>query len=85
MDGGGDGRRAHAARDYSFPPPDLDPVGAVRKAGFSAVERARIRDDNARASNNIPLGLRDHIYLWDNHDCNVSLESLTIADSAEGG
>jgi aminocarboxymuconate-semialdehyde decarboxylase len=34
--------------DYSFPPADLDPVGTVRKAGFSAVETARILDYNAR-------------------------------------
>jgi aminocarboxymuconate-semialdehyde decarboxylase len=33
--------------DYSFPPADLDPVGTVRKAGFSAVETAKILDDNA--------------------------------------
>jgi aminocarboxymuconate-semialdehyde decarboxylase len=35
--------------DYSFPPADLDPVGTVRKAGFSDVEVAKILDDNARA------------------------------------
>jgi aminocarboxymuconate-semialdehyde decarboxylase len=34
--------------DYSFPPADLDPVGTVRKAGFSAVETAKILDYNAR-------------------------------------
>jgi aminocarboxymuconate-semialdehyde decarboxylase len=33
--------------DYSFPPADLDPVGTVRKAGFSDVEVRRILDDNA--------------------------------------
>jgi aminocarboxymuconate-semialdehyde decarboxylase len=35
--------------DYSFPPADLDPVGTVRKAGFSDVETAKILDYNARA------------------------------------
>ncbi|MFZ1095844.1 MAG: amidohydrolase family protein, partial [Xanthobacteraceae bacterium] len=35
--------------DYSFPPSDLDPVGTVRKAGFSDVETAKIFDYNARA------------------------------------
>ena len=34
--------------DYSFPPADLDPVGTVRRAGFSEVETARILDGNAR-------------------------------------
>ena len=34
--------------DYSFPPSDLDPVGTVRKAGFSDVETAKILDYNAR-------------------------------------
>lgn len=34
--------------DYSFPPADLDPVGTVRKAGFSEVDTAKILDDNAR-------------------------------------
>jgi len=34
--------------DYSFPPADLDPVGTVRKAGFSEVETAKILDYNAR-------------------------------------
>jgi aminocarboxymuconate-semialdehyde decarboxylase len=34
--------------DYSFPPADLDPIGTVRKAGFSEVETARILDYNAR-------------------------------------
>ena len=34
--------------DYSFPPADLDPVGTVRKAGFSNAEVAKILDDNAR-------------------------------------
>jgi aminocarboxymuconate-semialdehyde decarboxylase len=34
--------------DYSFPPADLDPVGTVRKAGFSDVETAKILDYNAR-------------------------------------
>ena len=33
--------------DYSFPPADLDPVGTVRKAGFSDVETAQILDYNA--------------------------------------
>src|SRR5262249_17099070 len=35
--------------DYSFPPADLDPIGTVRKAGFSDVETAKILDYNARA------------------------------------
>jgi len=35
--------------DYSFPPADLDPVGTVRKAGFSDVETAKILDYNALA------------------------------------
>ena len=34
--------------DYSFPPADLDPVGTVRRAGFSDVETAKILDYNAR-------------------------------------
>ena len=34
--------------DYSFPPADLDPVGTVRKAGFSDVEVDKILDYNAR-------------------------------------
>ena len=34
--------------DYSFPPADLDPVGTVRRAGFSEVETAKILDYNAR-------------------------------------
>jgi aminocarboxymuconate-semialdehyde decarboxylase len=34
--------------DYSFPPADLDPIGTVRKAGFAAVDIAKILDDNAR-------------------------------------
>jgi aminocarboxymuconate-semialdehyde decarboxylase len=34
--------------DYSFPPADLDPVGSVRKAGFSDMEVAKILDYNAR-------------------------------------
>jgi aminocarboxymuconate-semialdehyde decarboxylase len=34
--------------DYSFPPSDLDPIGTVRKAGFSDVETAKILDYNAR-------------------------------------
>ncbi len=34
--------------DYSFPPADLDPIGTVRKAGFSEVETAKILDYNAR-------------------------------------
>jgi aminocarboxymuconate-semialdehyde decarboxylase len=33
--------------DYSFPPADLDPVEAVRKAGFSEPEAQRILDQNA--------------------------------------
>jgi aminocarboxymuconate-semialdehyde decarboxylase len=33
--------------DYSFPPADLDPIGTVRKAGFSSVDIAKILDDNA--------------------------------------
>ena len=35
--------------DYSFPPADPDPIGTVRKAGFSDVETAKILDYNARA------------------------------------
>ena len=35
--------------DYSFPPADLDPVGTVRKAGFSDLEYRRIVEDNPRA------------------------------------
>jgi aminocarboxymuconate-semialdehyde decarboxylase len=35
--------------DYSFPPADLDPVGTVRKAGFSDLEYKRIVEDNPRA------------------------------------
>jgi aminocarboxymuconate-semialdehyde decarboxylase len=34
--------------DYSFPPADLDPIGTVRKAGFSDMETAKILDYNAR-------------------------------------
>jgi aminocarboxymuconate-semialdehyde decarboxylase len=34
--------------DYSFPPADLDPVGTVRKAGFSATEVQAIVEDNPR-------------------------------------
>ena len=34
--------------DYSFPPADLDPVGTVRKAGFSAEEVITILEDNPR-------------------------------------
>jgi aminocarboxymuconate-semialdehyde decarboxylase len=33
--------------DYSFPPADLDPVGTVRKAGFSEAEARRILQENA--------------------------------------
>lgn len=33
--------------DYSFPPADLDPIGTVRRAGFTDVEIAKILDDNA--------------------------------------
>lgn len=35
--------------DYSFPPADLDPVGMVRKAGFSAAEVQEIVEENPRA------------------------------------
>jgi aminocarboxymuconate-semialdehyde decarboxylase len=35
--------------DYSFPPADLDPVGTVRRAGFSDMETAKILDYNACA------------------------------------
>ena len=35
--------------DYSFPPADLDPIGTVRKAGFSDLEYKRIVEDNPRA------------------------------------
>jgi aminocarboxymuconate-semialdehyde decarboxylase len=34
--------------DYSFPPSDHDPVGTVRKAGFTDAEIRRILDDNPR-------------------------------------
>jgi aminocarboxymuconate-semialdehyde decarboxylase len=34
--------------DYSFPPADLDPVGTVHKAGFSADEVKTILEDNPR-------------------------------------
>jgi aminocarboxymuconate-semialdehyde decarboxylase len=33
--------------DYSFPPSDLDPIGTVRRAGFSDLETAKILDYNA--------------------------------------
>jgi len=33
--------------DYSFPPADLDPIGTVRKAGFSEADTAKILDHNA--------------------------------------
>jgi aminocarboxymuconate-semialdehyde decarboxylase len=33
--------------DYSFPPADLDPIGTVRKAGFSDADVRKILDDNA--------------------------------------
>ena len=33
--------------DYSFPPADLDPVGTVRRSGFTDVEIAKILDNNA--------------------------------------
>jgi aminocarboxymuconate-semialdehyde decarboxylase len=35
--------------DYSFPPADLDPVGTVRRAGFTDMETAKILDYNAHA------------------------------------
>jgi aminocarboxymuconate-semialdehyde decarboxylase len=35
--------------DYSFPPADLDPVGTVRKAGFSDADFQTIVEDNPRA------------------------------------
>jgi len=35
--------------DYSFPPADLDPVGTVHAAGFSATEIRAILEDNPRA------------------------------------
>jgi aminocarboxymuconate-semialdehyde decarboxylase len=35
--------------DYSFPPADLDPIGTVRKAGFSDSDYRRIVEDNPRA------------------------------------
>jgi aminocarboxymuconate-semialdehyde decarboxylase len=34
--------------DYSFPPADLDPVGTVRRAGFSAADLRTIVDGNPR-------------------------------------
>jgi aminocarboxymuconate-semialdehyde decarboxylase len=34
--------------DYSFPPADHDPVGTVRRAGFSEEEMAGILEDNPR-------------------------------------
>jgi aminocarboxymuconate-semialdehyde decarboxylase len=34
--------------DYSFPPADLDPVGTVRRAGFSPAETKAILEDNPR-------------------------------------
>jgi aminocarboxymuconate-semialdehyde decarboxylase len=34
--------------DYSFPPADLDPIGTVRKAGFSAADVRSIVEDNPR-------------------------------------
>jgi aminocarboxymuconate-semialdehyde decarboxylase len=34
--------------DYSFPPADLDPIGTVCKAGFSAAEIKAIVEDNPR-------------------------------------
>jgi hypothetical protein len=40
-------RRIVLGSDYSFPPADLDPVGTVRKAGFSEMETAKILDYNA--------------------------------------
>ena len=35
--------------DYSFPPADMDPLGTVRDAGFSADERRAIEELNPRA------------------------------------
>lgn len=35
--------------DYSFPPADLDPIGTVRAAGFSAEEIQAIFERNPRA------------------------------------
>lgn len=35
--------------DYSFPPADLDPVGTVRKAGFTGADFQAIVEDNPRA------------------------------------
>jgi len=35
--------------DYSFPPADLDPVGTVRKAGFTGPDFQAIVEDNPRA------------------------------------
>jgi aminocarboxymuconate-semialdehyde decarboxylase len=34
--------------DYSFPPADLDPIGTVRRAGFSAADLRTIVDGNPR-------------------------------------
>jgi aminocarboxymuconate-semialdehyde decarboxylase len=34
--------------DYSFPPADLDPLGSVRRAGFSAAETLAIAERNPR-------------------------------------
>jgi len=34
--------------DYSFPPADLDPVGTVRRAGFSGTEMRAILEENPR-------------------------------------
>lgn len=35
--------------DYSFPPADTDPIGTVKRAGFSEAEARAILYDNARA------------------------------------
>ena len=34
--------------DYSFPPADMDPIGSVEKAGFSAADRETIAETNPR-------------------------------------
>ena len=34
--------------DYSFPPADMDPLGTIAKAGFSAAERHSIEETNPR-------------------------------------
>jgi aminocarboxymuconate-semialdehyde decarboxylase len=35
--------------DESFPPADRDPLGSLRRAGFTAEDIRRISDDNPRA------------------------------------